>query len=81
MDRTESLKTSSPAATAQATSQPEACPDANGCEPARTSFPATSSPALQGQLDHIRALKHDAERHGWTREAARTNAKSPEALS
>jgi len=50
----------------------EACPYANVCETCDNFVPGHEfAPALRAQLDDVRALKEDAERRGWTDEAAR----------
>jgi integrase len=50
----------------------EACPYANVCETCDNFLPGPEfGPALQDQLEDVRALKADAERRGWESEAAR----------
>ena len=50
----------------------DACPYANVCETCDNFVPGNEfAPALRSQLDDIVALKADAERRGWTSEAAR----------
>jgi len=50
----------------------DACPYANVCETCDNFVPGHEfAPALRAQLDDIRELKADAERRGWTSEAAR----------
>src|SRR5947209_12855112 len=49
----------------------DACPYANVCETCDNFVPGHEfAPALRAQLDDIRALRADAERRGWTSEAA-----------
>lgn len=50
----------------------EACPYANVCETCPNFVTTTDFvPAIENQLSDIRELRDDADRRGWTGEAAR----------
>jgi hypothetical protein len=50
----------------------EACPHANICETCANYVPgAEFTPALQAQLNDVRALRDDAAERGWPSEVAR----------